>query len=89
MLKDSQTHRRSKCSTFYTARHICSQAQLVQHIISKSVYLLGTTAWVIRVLKNIIMFIGNSSINIFDKQKKVNFVNFFNTKFSSTILFAL
>ena len=34
----------SKCSTFYTAQHIFSQAQLFQNIISKSVCLLGTTA---------------------------------------------
>ena len=50
MLKDSQTHCPSKCSTFYTARHIFSQAQLVQNIISKSVCLVGTTPGVIRVV---------------------------------------
>ena len=47
MLKDSQTQRPSKCSTFYIAWHIFSQAHLVQNINSKSVCLLGTTAGVI------------------------------------------
>ena len=50
MLKYSQTHRPSKCSTFNTALNIFSQAQLFQNIISKSVCLLGTTAGVIRVV---------------------------------------
>ena len=53
MLKDGQTHRPSKCSTFNTAWHIFSQAQLFQNIISKSVCLLGTTAGVIRVKKRL------------------------------------
>ena len=49
MLKDSQTHRPSKCATFYGAQHIFSPANLFQNMISKSVYHICATAEVIRV----------------------------------------
>ena len=51
MLKDSQTHRPSKCSAFNGAQHIFSPAKLFQNMISKNVHHFGRTAGVIRVKK--------------------------------------